>query len=216
MERLKRQLKIELDLVVTENRSVMLNLLEKRRSYVRLSLHKMFLNAPDAILNAIVHYVNGTRKEGSVLRRFIQDNLPHYPPKIKAARPLLHAGEIYHLKPIYDAINAQYFGNELDLAITWYGKERQKRRRTRITFGQYCTSLRLIKIHRMLDNPFFPDYFVSFVVYHEMLHSVVPASWDKRGRHCFHGPDFKERERLFEHYKQAIAWEKSNKDKLFK
>ena len=100
MERLKRQLKIELDLVVTENRSVMLNLLEKRRSYVRLSLHKMFLNAPDAILNAIVHYVNGTRKEGSVLRRFIQDNLPHYPPKIKAARPLLHAGEIYHLKPI--------------------------------------------------------------------------------------------------------------------
>ena len=161
----------------------MLNLLEKNRTSVRLSVHKMFLEAPDPVISAIVHYVRGTRKEGSVLRAYIHDHFAkvNYTHLVQEQK-LVHAGNLYHLKELYTAVNKKYFDGELDLAITWYGRPSRQKWRTRITYGQYLSGLRLIKIHCMLDDLFFPEFFVAFVVYHEMLHSVVPGSLDRRGR----------------------------------
>ena len=218
--RLLRFLDIKLDLVLNENRSTMLNILEKNRSFARLSVHKMFLDAPDPVLSAIAHYVRGTRKDkrhqSLILRTFIQQHLAagDYTHLIDRHK-LTQQGKIYHLGELYDSLNHTYFGGGLKLSITWYGQVRS-RRPSRITFGQYLPGLRLIKIHRMLDDPFFPEYFVSFVVYHEMLHSVVPGSTDGRGQFCFHGRDFKKREMAFEHYRAALVWEKNNKTTLFK
>jgi hypothetical protein len=127
---------------------------------------------------------------------------------------LIQQGHVYHLKYLYDEINKKYFKGQLHLFLTWYGTPHSKRR-MRITFGQYVSGLRLIKIHRMLDHPFFPEYFVAFVLYHEMLHSVIPGSRDTKGRFCIHGKNFKEREKAFEYYQKAIEWEKNNKAKLF-
>lgn len=218
-KRLQRLLNIDVELVVNENRSTMLNLLEKQRTFARLSVHRMFLEAPEPVISAIAHYVRGTRKDrrgrNLVLRQFIQAHLSNSDyTHLVDPQKLIQQGRVYHLKPIYDALNAQYFEGRLDLSLTWFGTPHRKRR-ARITFGQYLSGLRLIKMHRMLDDPFFPDYFVAFVLYHEMLHSVVPGVTDARGRFCFHGRAFKERERLFEHYKKAISWERENKAKIF-
>jgi hypothetical protein len=219
--RLQRYLKIDLALIVNENRSTMLNLLEKRENFARLSVHKMFLEAPDSVVRAIADYVQRGRKyrqeSSALLRTFIQEHLTrsNYTHLIESQK-LLHVGRTYHLKPLYDRLNLEYFGAQLDLSITWYGKQRiRPRLRSIVTFGQYLAGLRLIKIHRMLDDPFFPHYFVAFVVYHEMLHSVIPTSVDARGRLCFHTPSFKEREKAFTHYREAIEWEKKNKTRLF-
>lgn len=217
--RLGRYLGLNFELVINENRSTMLNLLEKRGSFVRLSVHKMFLDAPDVVISAIAHYVQGLRKEKNsrnlILRKYIQEHLAQadYTHLVKQHR-LTHQGTVYHLKKIYDEINEKYFCQQLDLSITWYGQSRGPSR-TRITFGQYVSGLRLIKIHRMLDDSFFPDYFVSFVVYHEMLHCVIPGSVDRRGRFCFHGLDFKQRERVFEQYAEARLWERENRAILY-
>lgn len=218
--RLGRYLGLNLELVVNENRSTMLNLLEKRRSFVRLSVHKMFLDAPDAVISAIAHYVQGVRKEKNIrnliLRKYIQEHLAQvdYTHLVNRHR-LTDQGKVYQLKEIYEEINKKYFDQQLDLSITWYGQPRRAAR-TRITFGQYVSGLRLIKIHRMLDDSFFPDYFVSFVVYHEMLHCVIPGAVDRRGRFCFHGRDFKQKERAFEQYAEASLWEKKNREFLLK
>ncbi len=219
-QRLQRLLNIHVELIVNENRSTMLSLLERQVNYARLSVHKMFLEAPDPVISALAHYVRGTRKERKqrnlLLREFIQSHLSQsdYTHLVKP-EALVQKGSTYDLGPLYREIDEKYFNGQLNLSVTWYGSPPKMRRRSRITFGQYLSGLRLIKIHRMLDDPFFPEFFVSFILYHEMLHSVVPGSADGKGRYTFHGRAFKEREKAFEHYQKAIQWEKNNKDKLF-
>ena len=67
----------------------------------------------------------------------------------------------------------------------------------------------------MLDKPWVPRYFVSYIVYHEMLHHVVPSS-QGRGRRMLHPPPFIARERLFRDYERSLAWEKSHIGRLLR
>lgn len=217
-EKLSKLLDIQLELVVNENRSTMLSLLEKKRNRARLSIHRMFLNAPEDVISAIAHYVRGTRRprKDLIIRGYIQSNLPRYNYSYKINKDkLVSVGRYYNLKRIYDTLNKHYFQNKLDLDITWFGLSKRRQRRSRIIFGMYQDHLKLIKIHRIMDDPFFPDYFVRFVVYHEMLHEVVPGYVDEKGLFRIHGKEFKEREKQFEDYEKAILWEKKNKKQLF-
>lgn len=213
--RLCLHLRLNLDLVINENRSTMLSVLEKTPWFARLSIHKMFLDAPDPVILAIAHYVKRTRKDRKhynlVLRTFIQEHLlrTNYTHLVNH-QSLDQDGDVYQLKNMYEQINRDYFENRLHLSITWFGNQKRQRR-ARITYGQYLDGLRLIKIHRMLDNSFFPEYFVSFIIYHEMLHAVVPGHVDrKRGRYCFHSQEFKRQEKEFKQYHKAVEWEKQN------
>lgn len=213
-KKIAKHLKLRLDLVINENRSTMLNVLEKKRGAARLSMHRMFLEAPDQVISAIAHYVRGTKKtsdEHLVLRSFIQASLQSYDYSNRIdPNKLVHEGKHYNVRLLYERLNRQYFDGKLALKITWYGHW-GKRNASRVTFGQYYDALKLVKIHRILDDPFFPAYFVAFVVYHEMLHAVVPGYTDKRGRFRTHGEKFKEREREFEYYEEATEWERKNR-----
>lgn len=218
--KLRGHLKIDVELVINENRSTMLNVLEKKRGRARLSVHKMFLDAPDEVIGAVAHYVRGTRRNKSahnlVLRGFIQENLSRFDVSNRLnPHRLVQVGRFYDLNPLYQQINQRYFEGKLDLLFTWYGNWGRNSRR-RVTFGLYQDNLKLVKMHRILDDPFFPDYFVAFILYHEMLHAVVPGYVDENGYFRIHGPAFKERERLFEHYERAITWEKKNKKHFFR
>lgn len=120
----------------------------------------------------------------------------------------------YDLKAIYDALNQDYFKNSLNLEITWFGSAQRRARRHR-KLGLFCFQTNRIKIHRLLDQPHFPPYFISYVVYHEMLHSVCPPIKAKRGRFRIHHPDFKIKEREFADYGIAKRWEDENKRLFF-
>jgi len=216
-DKLRKYLKSDLELVINENRSTMLSLHQKRR---KLSLHKMFLDAPEHVIAAIAHYVRGTRKNASeqnlVLRGYIQENLSRFDTSPRLDRTkLVKTGRVYDLQPLFDQVNQRYFEGSLELAVTWFGAW-GRNNRSRVTFGLYHDNMRLVKIHRILDDPFFPEFFVLFILYHEMLHSVVPGFVDERGRFCTHGKAFKERERQFEHYAEAVAWEKKHKKHFFR
>lgn len=217
--RLGRHLGQDCELVINENRSTMLSVVRKRKALPRVSLHKMFVDAPENVISAIAHYVRGVRRDREakdiVIRGFIQSNLLRYNYNhLLDKSKFVTTGHIYDLKEIYDELNEKYFKNGLMLEITWYG-ERGYKPRSKITFGQYFDHLRLIKIHRILDDPFYPDYFIRFVVYHEMLHHLIPGHLDGRGLFRVHGKDFKELEREFEDYEKAVAWEKKNKKHFF-
>lgn len=110
--------------------------------------------------------------------------------------------EHYQLQEIYDRINAKYFNNEVDVSIVWFGNK-QARPRTRIVLGSYHKGKKRIKIHRLLDQAHIPDYFISFIVYHEMLHHVHPPIKRKNKRWQIHHPEFKLRETQFESYHLA-------------
>lgn len=136
-------------------------------------------------------------------------------PPVRKKSPPKHQtqGEHYNLKEIYDLLNQSYFEGKLNLEITWFGSAQREARRHR-KLGLFCFRTSQIKIHRLLDQPHFPPYFISYVVYHEMLHSVCPPVKAKRGRYRIHHSDFKMKEREFAEYAEAKRWEEENK-KLF-
>ncbi|NGX38169.1 MAG: hypothetical protein K1000chlam2_01341, partial [Chlamydiae bacterium] len=110
-------------------------------------------------------------------------------------------GEIYDLQAMYDTLNVEYFDSKLNLNITWFGKGMIPK--TRILFGSYDHRFQLIKINRYLDREVVPQHFVRYIIYHEMLHGMVPGYVDERGFFRIHGPEFKRRERLFVDYDKA-------------
>ena len=64
----------------------------------------------------------------------------------------------------------------------------------------------MIRIHPLLDAPFVPTWFLEYVVYHEMLHAVVPEEIDEHGRRRVHTREFYRRERKFHCYYRARRW----------
>jgi hypothetical protein len=206
-----KKLKVKLN----DNHSTMLSV-KWEPDCTKVSLHRMFLEAPSNIIDDLACYLRQEKKIISPsVKAFIENNLQklNYS-HLLDLRKLNSQGNFYNLKQIYSDLNKTYFDNQLNLFITWFGKPNQ-RNRSRVTFGLYHDPLRLIKIHKMLDSPSFPDYFVSYVVYHEMVHHVCPAYIDEKGLHRVHSKEFKAREQLFHHYELAQSWIKDHKNYFF-
>jgi len=106
-----------------------------------------------------------------------------------------------------------YFEDQIDARITWGPPGARRRRRRSIKMGSYSVEDRLIRIHPALDRQFIPDYFLEWIVYHEMLHQVhdIPVV---AGRRRFHTPEFIAEERAYEHYDRARVWERQNLDRI--
>lgn len=120
-------------------------------------------------------------------------------------------GLVYNLEDIRHNLCDEYFDTPLDLPITWFGSG--KIPRTSILFGSYSYQTSLIKVNRVLDSEEFPLFFVRYIVYHEMLHHILPPKKGKRGRWDIHHAAFKEREREFEEYEEAQEFIKHWKKK---
>jgi len=119
-------------------------------------------------------------------------------------------GTTYNLLEIFDSLNQSYFKGELCLPITWFGNPLREAKRKR-TLGSFHYRTQLIRIHRLLDHPHFPPYFISYIVYHEMLHSLFPPlKRGARGRRIHHSA-FREKEREYQDYMLAKEWEKRHR-----
>ena len=79
--------------------------------------------------------------------------------------------------------------------------------------GLYLIDEQLIRIHPALDQAFVPRYFVEWVVYHEMLHHVIPMPM-VNGRRVYHSPEFRARERDYADFERAREWEETHLSQL--
>jgi hypothetical protein len=119
-------------------------------------------------------------------------------------------GRFFDLGAIFRKINARYFQNRLrKYTITW-GRRRRERPKTAIVFGSIQEQDRIIRIHPLLDRAFVPQWYVEYVVFHEMLHAFVPDKFDTSGRRIVHHDGFLKRERCFRHYRKSLLWETEN------
>jgi len=207
-----RKLKIR----INDNFSTMLSV-RWEPTQTRLSVHRMFLRAPGNVMEALACYIKRGRNDSlpSTIKTFIQHQMQEmdYSHKVKN-RNLVTKGEHFHLLPIYDSLNAEYFSNELNLQITWYG-EANRLFRSRINFGLYSDPLKLVKVHRSLDQVDIPQYFIEYVVFHEMLHNVCAPYVEEGGNTVVHTPEFKEREMQFKYFYEAIQWLERHKERFF-
>jgi hypothetical protein len=73
----------------------------------------------------------------------------------------------------------------------------------------------LIRIHCLLDQSFVPRYVVENVVFHEMLHQLIPRQY-MNGRWSIHPPEFRRQERRFCYYQQAEQWQRQHLGRLLR
>ena len=79
-------------------------------------------------------------------------------------------GETYDLEKMFAKLNRGYFGGELTKpTITW------SQRRTRRILGHHDRVYDTITISKTLDSLDVPEWFVKYILYHEMLHIKHPA-----------------------------------------
>lgn len=206
-----------IQLAVTDNRQRMITQTRKR-GVLRVRVHMMFVDAPDRVQDALVDYVvSGGREASQVVGAFIEDNSFRIRASRKVRGPLRTKGKVHDLREALDRVNATYFPDSgTDVLITWGRKTRaEDRARHTIKLGSYSTEERLIRIHPVLDQAWVPRYFLQYVVYHELVHHVVPPV--RVGGHVsLHTPEFLRREREFRHYERAIAWEEAHIARLLR
>ena len=121
----------------------------------------------------------------------------------------------YHLKELFDEINCEYFSNSLEnLSIDWSGRGKTSSKSV-IRLGYYNPKKKIIKINRLLDTSRIPKYFISFIIYHEMLHHLLPPLQNFGSRRKIHHVQFSIKEREFKEYAAAQTFMKNLKKELF-
>jgi hypothetical protein len=205
------------DLVFTDNRFTMVSI---RRSGGRLRarLHRMFRHADEELLESLARFFS--RRDRSASRAIDAFVAAHggeigRPARERRRKVAVLKGRHLDLGEVLARVVAAHFGGALDVGITWGRapvKGRGRRRRSR-ALANYSYDDRMIRVNPVLDAPDVPPYVVDWIVYHEILHHVLPVE-EADGRRRYHTRRFRALERAFARYDDARAWEKANLDRL--
>jgi hypothetical protein len=133
-------------------------------------------------------------------------------PKLPMQRQLnlQHEGKYFDLRAIFDRLNERHFRGRLRGYKVLWGRKRKRRPKEYFIFGTIQEEDRVIRINPLLDQPFVPLWFLQYILYHEMLHAVVPDEVGATGRRRVHTERFNQREREFPGYRRARRWEEEN------
>ena len=118
-------------------------------------------------------------------------------------------GKHFDLRAIFDRLNVRHFRGRLRGYKVVWGRRRRHRPKEYFVFGTIQEEDRVIRINPWLDQPWVPLWFLQYVLYHEMLHTIVPDEI-ARGRRRIHTEEFNRREREFPSYRRARRWEEDN------
>lgn len=218
---LRARVPTPLRLIITDNRRTMLSL-RRTQTHVHVRLHHMFLESDERVWEALVAYLfHADRSAATSIGRYIASHRTHIR-RPSEQRPSgvvrRRAGRHHDLEEIFRSVNARYFDGSVDAHIVWArdasGTARRPVRRS-IKLGSYNSRERRIRVHPALDAEFVPRYFVEYIVYHEMLHQVVPPTV-RQGRRDLHSHAFLAREREFADYDAALRWERDNLARLLR
>ncbi len=206
---------------ITNNSSTMMSVRPHRNGCsTRVSVHYMFLTAPEEVKEALAVWIKKprTKAAGALLNRFIRERTH----QIRPARPRhitrCTKGRHFDLQALFDEINRQYFENAITEVITWGNMPKQRCRPRSMRFGSHSPQQHVIRIHPLLDQPFVPEYFVRYIVYHEMLHAHLGVGEHPSGRRSIHSRRFKQKEKAFPEYERATAWleDRKHMDELWR
>jgi hypothetical protein len=196
----------------THNRSTMISYRERPGGALVVRLHHMFLDAPDPVHAALaVFLTGGDKRAAAVIDGFIRARQVEAPPREVRCVP---QGRFHDLRALFDRLNAAYFHGACVARITW-GSAGSRRYRRSIQLGCYVRSESLIRLHPCLDQAFVPEFYVAWIVFHEMLHEVFGV--ERHGsRHSVHPPEFVAIEQTYPDYARCKAWEEQNLPRLLR
>ncbi len=108
----------------------------------------------------------------------------------------------HNLDELFQEINNIYFSNTLTLKTHWYGTGKTQAKTT-IRLGYYDPIRCRIGINRLLNNPEIPKYYLSYIIYHEILHYITPPLQKVFKKRKIHHKEFLEKEKQFIDYDKA-------------
>lgn len=215
IERLTSRVGARVTVTFTENATTMVSYRWRAADEVHVRMHRMFEGAEALILDAVAAFVRGNRGPASQpMDDFIRTNrhlIRRRERRLDEAKLRPPEGEVYDLRAMRDRLNKKFFGGHVTAKITW-GRQPPRRRRRHIGFGAYYRDLDLIRINPLLDQRWIPKFFVEYIVYHEMCHAFL--AFDLFGRDGIHTPRFRELEKIYPRFDDALAWERDNLDRL--
>lgn len=203
-------------LELTDNRRTILTVRSDRvtnRAPLELRIHRSFTEAPEEVLAAVATYVEskrGSDRAREALAVIREHFTAHRATARKRRFQLMPEGQTLDLRELRDDLNERYFEGRLTVDISWGkaavgGAHCRRHRTSSLQLGSYSYEDRLIRIHRVLDDPSVPRYVVEAVVHHELLHADMPPEV-RGGKRQFHTPEFRRRERLYRNLGRAERW----------
>jgi hypothetical protein len=126
----------------------------------------------------------------------IQDRVRHR--RLKRGRKLMrHTDGCHHsLEEIFNRVNRLFFDNQIELNRVGWGLRKGWKR-----LAHYDPLHQTITVSPVLDSPEVPSEVISYILYHEMLHSLFDESGRPGRRH--HPVEFKRAETAFPGYEEA-------------
>ncbi len=195
------------EVVVTNNRVRLASVRRPARGWLELRVSRRLLDAsgPDA-LEPLVGFAVGRRAARTALQRLVAA-VPDEPSQAKRSAVLRPVGRHHHLVPILREEALAHLGAVPDVQVTWGPRRRVRRGQRTIRLGSYHQPTRVIRLHRLMDQPAVPRWMVGFVMFHELLHDVFGI--DETGpRRVIHPPAFRAREAEHPRYDDAMRWER--------
>jgi predicted metal-dependent hydrolase len=195
---------------------------EPRSRMLRVRLNAMFADAPPAVQEALGAWLRSgrrARKSAAALDAWIEVRLSRLHREEPSDLALEPRGRHHDL----DALARELAHGELlaDLErrgglprITW-GRVRRSRSRRALRLGSFEFASRVVRIHPVLDQAGVPQWFVRYVLFHELLHAALDEP-RQGSRRVLHGPQFRSREREYVDFQRARAWETAHIDALIR
>lgn len=207
----------ELRIQFHRNTSTMASLSRRGRS-LTLRLHDLFTKAPFPVLDAVVR-VFFTRRNRDSRREFharildfVEKNRDLTLSSALAQCLSSPRGRVYDLKHVRDAIRAEFLPRCPRVRIGW------SQRITPSLMGKWIAMPNglpnAVMINRLLDSFEVPLFYLQYIVFHELLHEVIPIRRE-HGRWVHHPLEFRRRERQFPNFERALRWERENIARLF-
>jgi len=171
-----------------------------------LRLHRRFADAPDAVQEALLGWLKGPRRKApKIIDQFIHELSTLIAAEQRLLPPrtdLQTQGSNHNLTKMYDEVNEKYFGGTCRVAIGW-GRQNKKKKAQSRHLGSYSATHHRITINPILDSHLVPGYIVSFVIFHELLHSRQPP-----GTRRPHDKAFRDAEKSHPDFQRIKDWEK--------
>jgi len=162
------------------------------------------------VLTALLRRASVPESCRSIVRAFISEKRAQQTDiAVKNIEP---EAEKDNLSAIFENLNNQYFNGKLEAVIQW-GKDSKTPNRRSFSFGSYDQKKKMIRIHPRLRQEFVPIIVLELTIYHEMCHQFHPP-FKSNGQWRSHHESFRQKEREYGLYRDAMAWEKANWIKL--
>jgi len=185
-------------------------------------MNSRFGGAPLEVRDAVAKWLRSgrrARRACRVLDEWIEvlakqlDRVDPPRPKI-APRGIAHdLGELR--RTLLDAeLSGETFSTGAAPDVTW-GRRGRRPARHSLQLGSYDPQTDVVRIHPVLDQDAVPRFFVRYVLFHELLHAVLPTPTAGK-RRVHHGAAFRRRERTYRDYARAVAWQEEHLSALIR